>query len=113
MGAETSISCRQKRRKYVDHDLADQCPKVRPAVVVSAPHISQDILIVPLTSKTSGLLEGEFILPNCSVAGLNVVTAVKRGIYTVNKSLVIKQVGHLTNSDSEILSQSLKIWLGI
>lgn len=97
--------------RYPFSDLSNA--KVRPAVVVSAPHISQDILIVPLTSKTSGLLEGEFILPNWSVAGLNVVTAVKRGVYTVNKNLVIKQVGQLTNSDSEILSQSLKIWLGI
>ncbi len=97
--------------RYPFSDLSNA--KVRPAVVVSAPHISQDILVVPLTSKISRLLEGEFILLNWSVAGLNVVTAVKRGIYTVNKSLVIKQVGKITNSDSEILSQSLKIWLGI
>jgi len=25
MGAEMYISCQQKRRKYVDHVLADQC----------------------------------------------------------------------------------------
>lgn len=97
--------------QYPFSDLSNA--KVRPAVIVSAPHISQDILVVPLTSKTSRLLEGEFILLNWSAAGLNVSTAVKRGIYTVNKSLVIKQIGKLTNSDSEILSQSLKIWLGI
>lgn len=36
--------------------------KVRPAIVVSAPHVSQDIMIVPLTSKTASLLEGEFVL---------------------------------------------------
>ena len=84
--------------RYPFSDLSNA--KVRPAVLVSAPHISQDILIVPLTSKTSGLLEGEFIIPNWSVAGLNAVTAVKCGIYTVNKNLVIKQVGQLTNSDS-------------
>ncbi len=97
--------------RYPFSDLSNA--KVRPAVVVSAPHISQDILVVPLTSKTSRLLEGEFILLNWSEAGLNVVTAVKRGIYTVNKSLVVKQLGRLSNSDSDMLSQSLKIWLGI
>ena len=36
--------------------------KVRPAVVVNASHVSQDLLIVPLTSKTGGLLAGEFVL---------------------------------------------------
>ncbi|MEH2025816.1 hypothetical protein [Nostoc sp.] len=36
--------------------------KIRPAVVISAPHVSQDILITPLTSKTGVLLEGEFVL---------------------------------------------------
>jgi mRNA interferase MazF len=97
--------------QYPFSDLSNA--KVRPAVVVGAPHISQDLLIVPLTSKTWGLLEGEFILHNWSAAGLNVVTAVKRGIYTVHESLVIRQFGKLTSPDSELLSQSLKIWLGI
>ncbi len=36
--------------------------KVRPAVVVNASHSSQDLLIVPLTSRTNGLLAGEFVL---------------------------------------------------
>ncbi|MHC5936512.1 hypothetical protein [Nostoc sp.] len=45
---------------------------VRPAVVVSAPHVSQDILITPLTSKTGALLEGEFVLSEWASAGLNV-----------------------------------------
>lgn len=36
--------------------------KVRPAVVVNASHVSQDLLIVPLTSRTSGLLAGELVL---------------------------------------------------
>lgn len=34
--------------------------KVRPAIVVSAPHRSRDVFVVPLTSKTEGLLSGEF-----------------------------------------------------
>lgn len=63
--------------------------KVRPAVVVSAPHSSQDIFIAPLTSRTVSLLEGEFILSEWAAAGLNVATAVKRGVYTVHNTLVI------------------------
>ena len=38
--------------------------KVRPAIIVSAPHISQDVFIVPLTSKITNLLTSEFVLEN-------------------------------------------------
>ena len=36
--------------------------KVRPAIIVNAPHVSQDVFIVPLTSRTASLLAGEIIL---------------------------------------------------
>jgi mRNA interferase MazF len=97
--------------RYPFSDLSSA--KVRPAVIVNAPHTSQDIFIVPLTSKTSSLLEGEFVLSDWEAAGLNVATSVKRGIYTVSGSLVIKVVGKLVDSDIERLEQSLRIWLGL
>lgn len=97
--------------RYPFSDLSNT--KVRPAVIVNAPHSSQDILIVPLTSKTSSLLDGEFVLSDWAAAGLNVVTAVKRGIYTVNRSLVIKTVGKLADVDIEKLEESLRTWLGL
>ncbi|WP_201320485.1 type II toxin-antitoxin system PemK/MazF family toxin [Pseudanabaena sp. lw0831] len=97
--------------RYPFSDLSNA--KVRPAVIVNAPHSSQDILIVPLTSKTGSLLDGEFVLSNWAAAGLNVVTAVKRGIYTVNRSLVIKIVGKLPDVDIDRLEQSLRGWLGL
>ena len=46
--------------RYPFSDLS--AAKVKPAVVVSAPHVSQDNFIVPLTSKTVSLLAGEFVL---------------------------------------------------
>jgi mRNA interferase MazF len=97
--------------RYPFSDLSNA--KVRPAVIVNAPHSSQDILIVPLTSKTGSLLDGEFVLSDWAAAGLNVVTAVKRGIYTVNRSLVIKTVGKLADVDIEKLEESLRTWLGL
>ncbi|MDJ0733194.1 MAG: type II toxin-antitoxin system PemK/MazF family toxin [Nostocaceae cyanobacterium] len=97
--------------RYPFSDLSSS--KVRPAVVVNAPHVSQDIFIVPLTSKTTSLLPGEFILTEWSAAGLNVPTAVKRGLYTVDKSLVVAIIGKLADSDSEQLEESLRSWLGI
>ena len=87
--------------------------KVRPAVVVSASHVSQDLLIVPLTSKTGGLLAGEFVLAEWKKAGLNIETAVKRGIYTVKETLVSKRIGKLEDGDATRLEQSLHDWLGL
>ncbi len=68
---------------------------------------------MPLTSKTGSLLDGEFVLSDWAAVGLNVVTTVKRGIYTVNRSLVIKTVGKLADVDIERLEQALRIWLGL
>jgi mRNA interferase MazF len=97
--------------RYPFSDLSSS--KVRPAVVVSTSHPSQDIIITPLTSKTSSLMDGEFILSEWVVAGLNVATAVKRGIYTVHESLVVKVIGQLGDIDGKQLEQSLQGWLGL
>jgi mRNA interferase MazF len=97
--------------RYPFSDLSNT--KIRPAVVVSASHTSQDVFITPLTSKTHSLLDGEFILFDWKNAGLNVETAVKRGIYTIHQSLIIKKVGQFVNADTEKLEQSLRIWLGL
>ncbi|NEP04460.1 MULTISPECIES: type II toxin-antitoxin system PemK/MazF family toxin [unclassified Okeania] len=97
--------------RYPFSDLSSS--KVRPAVVVNAPHPSQDILIVPLTSKTESLLDGEFLLSGWSAAGLNVPTVVKRGLYTIHESLIIQAIGKLSDEDAECLEQSLRGWLGL
>jgi mRNA interferase MazF len=96
--------------RYPFSDLSNS--KIRPATIVNAIHPSQDILIVPLTSRTNCLLEGEFLLMEWSAAGLNVETAVKRGIYTVHESLVIRAIGQLAPVDIARLENSLKGWLG-
>jgi mRNA interferase MazF len=82
-------------------------------VVVNAPHVSQDLFIVPLTSRTVSLLPGEFPLREWRAAGLNVPTVVKRGLYTVHETLVIKTVGRLLPLDADQLEGSLKGWLGL
>lgn len=87
--------------------------KVRPAIVVNAPHISQDIVIVPLTSKVSVLLTGEFVLADWKTAGLNVPSAVKRGLYTLHQRLVMKSIGTLYGTDTGSLENSLRDWLDL
>ena len=97
--------------RYPFSDLSGS--KVRPAVIVSAPHSSKDVFILPLTSKTKSLLAGEFVLEHWRQAGLNVETAVKRGIYTVDQSLIAQSVGNLSDADLAELSDSLRRWLGL
>jgi mRNA interferase MazF len=97
--------------RYPFSDLSTA--KVRPAVVVGVSHASEDSLIVPLTSRTMGLLAGEFALTDWREAGLNLPSAVKRGIYTVSGSLVLKSVGRLSARDSQQLDRSLRQWLGL
>jgi mRNA interferase MazF len=85
--------------------------KVRPAVVVNNQHSSQDIIIIPLTSQISNLLSGEFILNDWREAGLNVASAVKRGLYTLHEKLVVKTIGKLSERDCRELQTSLTKWL--
>jgi mRNA interferase MazF len=95
--------------RYPFSDLT--ATKVRPAVVVGQARPGEDYLIVPLTSKTGNLHDGEFVLADWQTAGLNVPSAVKRGIYTVHDSLVAKCVGRLSAQDSEHVAQALHQWL--
>jgi mRNA interferase MazF len=97
--------------RYPFSDLT--AAKIRPAVVIGAPHPSDDYLIVPLTSRTSRLQVGEFVLADWQVGGLNLPSAVKRGIYTVHGSLVLKLVGRLSSRDSQQVEESLRKWLGL
>lgn len=97
--------------RYPFSDLSEA--KVRPAVVVNAPHVSQDVFVVPLTSRLIPLLEGEFVLAHWQTEGLNVPTAVKRGLYTVHQSLAAKTVGRLLEEDARHLELALRGWLGL
>lgn len=82
--------------------------KVRPAVVVSGEHRSQDVFVVPLTSKADRLLDGEFSLADWQGAGLNVASVVKPGLYTIHESLVIKMVGRLVLDDASRVDAALR-----
>lgn len=97
--------------RYPFSDLSGS--KIRPAVIVNVPHTSKDVFILPLTSKTTSLLAGEFVLKDWRQAGLNVETAVKRGLYTVQQNLIVQRVGKLWDSDLKALNDALRLWLGL
>jgi mRNA interferase MazF len=97
--------------RYPFSDLT--AAKVRPAVVVTASDQSEDIFIVPLTSRVAGLRPGEFVLADWRASGLNLPSALKRGIYTIHNSLVLKSVGRLSDRDAKRVEESLRAWLGL
>ncbi len=70
------------------------------------------LIAFPLTSKTNNLLKGEFVLQEWKTAGLNVETAVKRGVFTIKENLIKKKVGLLDKTDSTELENSLRLWFG-
>lgn len=96
--------------RYPFSDLSSS--KVKPAIIINSPHSSKDYFIVPLSSRTENLLVGEFILHNWETVGLNVKSVVKRGIFTIQETLILKKIGTLTQEDIDKLEQSLKLWLG-
>lgn len=97
--------------RYPFSDLTNA--KVRPGVAVHMPHASQDSFVVPLTSRTSGLLTGEFVLTDWASAGLHVPSAVKRGLFTIHPALVVRLLGKLSQADAQQLERSLRDWLGL
>jgi mRNA interferase MazF len=87
--------------------------KVRPVIVVSTPHASQDLFVISLTSKTDRLLTGEFVLSEWKNSGLNLASAVKPGLFTIHESLIVKSIGTLSKSDAGRVDDSLRGWLGL
>ena len=85
--------------------------KVRPAVIVSGSHRSRDLFVVPLTSRADRMVEGEFSLADWRSAGLNMASVVKRGLFTVHESFILKRVGALGASDTNRVNESLRSWL--
>ena len=94
--------------RYPFSDLT--AARIRPAVIVGVFARSPDHLIVPLTSRTSQLAPGEFTLVDWRRAGLNVPSAVKRGVYTVHANLILKSVGRLSSADARQVEDSLRQW---
>ena len=69
------------------------------------------MFFVPLTSRIAKLLEGEFVLDNWKAAGLNVPSAIKRGIFTIAEDIVLKSIGKLHDRDAQHLEKAVKSWL--
>ncbi len=57
--------------------------------------------------------KNEVVLADWAAAGLHVSSTVKRGIYTIHASLIVKSIGRLSSQDCENLERSIRAWLGL
>jgi mRNA interferase MazF len=84
--------------------------KVRPAIVIGFGTYPGDLFVVPLTSQ---LDNADFALAEWQAAGLNVPSGIKSQLATVESTLVLKIVGHLSPVDASTLDVELRRWLSI
>lgn len=82
--------------------------KVRPAIVIGHGSTGGDLFLVPITSR---LNNGDFTLGGWRACGLNVPSAVKGQLATVESDLVRKIVGRLCDEDVRTLDANLREWL--
>ena len=90
--------------------------KKRPAVIISSKIYNQqklDLIIMAITSQiSSSITFGELHIIDFAAAGLIKASVIKPVISTIEKSLVIRKLGQLQDSDCQNLTNLLKTILG-
>ena len=90
--------------------------KKRPTVVISSERYNRqksDIIIMAITSQFNAELNfGEMAISDYEKAGLLKPSVIKPVITTIEKSLVIRKLGQLKDSDSQYLQYLIKLILG-
>ena len=84
--------------------------KVRPAVVVGKGSHPGDVFVVPVTSQ---LQNGDLSLVHWQAEGLNVPSAIKGQICTIEDRLIRRIIGSLTQFDQAALDAKLRAWLSL
>jgi mRNA interferase MazF len=87
--------------------------KLRPAVVISPPYPSEDLLVMAVTSVGEGLRPGEFPIRSWRQAGLLHPSFGKRVLASVSGDLALKSLGHLQPDDLARLDEALRLWVGL
>ncbi|MCR4292288.1 MAG: type II toxin-antitoxin system PemK/MazF family toxin [Candidatus Kuenenia sp.] len=96
----------------VPFPFSDQtATKKRPAVIISSNqynNTSPDIIIMAITSKTGkNLTTGDCLIYNWQDAGLLKPSVIKPAISTIEQTLVLKELGKLSQKDLVSLENSL------
>jgi mRNA interferase MazF len=89
--------------------------KKRPAIVISSNDYNSarpDLIVIGVSSQiNSPLLYGEMEIQDWQSAGLLKISVVKSVITTIEKGLVIRQLGNLQTSDRESLENLVRFIL--
>ncbi|HMG74899.1 MAG TPA: type II toxin-antitoxin system PemK/MazF family toxin [Pyrinomonadaceae bacterium] len=90
--------------------------KKRPAVAVSSDEYNKvrpDVILMPVTGHLSGYPRiGEVVVSDWKEAGLLKASTIKPILATIEKSLIIRPLGHLNHRDMTVLKNALVVILG-
>lgn len=90
--------------------------KKRPAVVVSSSvynTVRRDLILMAITSQFKAMTAvGEIVVAEWQKAGLLKASVIKPVLATVEKRLVLRQLGHLEQADRAALQQALRLIIG-
>ena len=89
--------------------------KKRPAVIASSDTYNQkrpDLVIMAVTSQILSDHYGDVQIQGWQQAGLLKPSVIKPVLTTVEKSLVIKKLGSLADSDREAMNEDLRMIIG-
>ncbi|MEG5033626.1 type II toxin-antitoxin system PemK/MazF family toxin [Microcoleus sp. AT3-D2] len=94
--------------------------KLRPAVIISADNLNQildDVMVVPCTSKTTRpLTTTQYLITGDEIvlAGIRVESVVRcESIFTLNKSMITRKLGSLSNEAINYVDRCLMVGLGL
>lgn len=94
--------------------------KRRPAIIVSANDINQildDVMVVPCTSnRNRSLTIRQYLITGdeIRITGIRVESVVRcESILTLNKSMIIRKLGHLSSEGMTQINRCLKIALSL
>ncbi len=92
--------------------------KLRPAVIISASRLNQildDVMVIPCTTNTSlNLTTTHYLITGEEVttAGIRVESVVRcESIFTLNKSMIIRRLGCLSNEGINAVNECLIVAL--
>jgi mRNA interferase MazF len=111
MPTKSTTSCSRNEIVLLPIPFTDlSSTKVRPAIVIGFGSHPDDIFVVPVTSQAGN---ADFLLNDWQRAGLNVQSGVKGQLCTVDRHLVRKVLGALSDRDRDELDRRLRRWLGL
>ena len=91
--------------------------KGRPAAIVSTTEynkVGDDVIAVSITGNLQATHHpGDYLLKSWREAGLLKKSLVKTLVFTIEKSLVIRKLGKLSEADTEGVSRGLREALGL